>query len=859
MITNLANTLSGQTGRVTLNLENTSIEAVLDELRSQADINFVYNHEELAKCQPISITAKNKSVEIVLKQCLEEAGLSYTQLNSTYIISAYNEQKSLRVLRAEHPTGVMIGKIIDKESKAPLPYATVLVLNSDPLIGSTTDEDGQFRIDRLPVGRYELKITYVGYRDMIVQEIFVGSSKEVSFTVEISEKTQEIDEISVGIAKGEPLNQMATVSSRSFSVEETRRYAASISDPARMAQVFAGVSGNDDATNELIIRGNSPGWLQWRLEGVEIPSPNHFSEEGFTSGAVSILSSDLLTTSDFYTGAFPAEFGNALSGVFDLRLRNGNSREHEFSAMAGVLGLDFSAEGPFREGYDGSYLVNYRYSTLSLMNKLNIQVSKNALPNYQDLSFKINLPTKRFGVFSLWGLGGESDDNEKYIPKIEEGEDPSQGYIDFTESGMYAAGITHTFFPDDKSYIRTVLSMSDNHSGENFQTMDSTGQMRPVLEDELQNRAYRLTSSYNRKITHHLSLRTGATINNSNFSFISTITGKDGDYRTFLNGSGTTNLFQSYLQTKYIFSKKVSATAGLHYAYFALSQDQSMEPRLGMTVSLPDNQRLSFGYGRHSKNENLPVYFVEILDSLGNTTYPNMGLDLTRASHVVMGYDKMFGNDFQFKTEIYYQWINNLPTPNNVNKLLPPMISGVYPNDTLENIGRARNYGLELTFQKFFTNSYYILATTSLFNAEFQPANGQWYQSRYNLKHLSNFVGGKEFVWGRNRILGVNAKLVWTGGKRYLAVNLPESIQQGQAVFHMDDLYENQFPDYFRIDFGISLRLFHNKTEHIISLDVQNLTNRRNKWAEEYNPFTESLSYYNLAGIIPILNYRIEF
>ena len=852
-------TISAQTGKVTVSLTNTSIEVVLDELRSQADINFVYNHEELAKCPLISIKVKNIKVETVLEQCLEAAGLTFKQLNNTYIITPSEKSESMRILKAEPLKGILNGLIIDRDSRAPLPSANVVVLNTDPRRGSITDENGQFSIDNLPVGRHEVMISFVGYKEIILPEIFVGSSREAFITVAISEKTEEIDEVSVSIAKGEPLNQMATVSSRSFSVEETRRYAASISDPARMAQVFAGVSGNDDATNEMVIRGNSPNWVQWRLEGVVIPSPNHFSEEGYTSGAVSILSSDLLTTSDFYTGAFPAEFGNALSGIFDLRLRNGNSKKHEFSAMAGVLGIDFSAEGPFRKGYNGSYLINYRYSTFSLMNNLNLQVSKNTLPNYQDLSFKINLPTEKFGTFSLWGLGGISDDNEKYIPAIEEGEDPRSGYIDFTKSGMYATGLTHTFFPDNKSYIRTVFSLSDNYSGEDFLTMDSLGLLRLRLDDELQNRAYRVTTTYNRKLTHHLTLRTGVTLNNLNFSYISTIGGGDGESRTFLRGNGSTNLFQGYLQSKYKFSENILVTAGLHYAYFGLSQDHSLEPRLGLMINLSDRQRLSFGYGRHSKHENLPVYFVEVIDSAGHATYPNIGLDLTRASHYVMGYDKMFGNDFQMKAEIYYQRIKNLPTPNNVDKLLPPLLTGVPPDDTLENIGGARNYGIELTLQKYFTNSYYVLVTTSLFNAKFQPANGNWYNSRYSLKRVANFVAGKEFAWGRNKMIGVNTKIIWTGGKRIFLIDLPASIQAGQSVYKFDELYENQAPDYFRIDLGINLHLFGRKAEHIISLDVQNLTNRKNIWAEEYDPYTESISYYTLTGIIPLLNYRIEF
>lgn len=848
-----------QGGKVTISLADTTVVAVLDQLRSQADINFVFNHEELEKCPAVTVFVKHESFEHVLSQVLEDAGLNFKQLNNTYIITPLEKGESMRILRAENRKGLLKGRVVDRDSRRPLSFATVVVLTTEPFRGASTDADGYFSLENLPVGRHTLRISYVGYRNLIRPEIFVGSARETFITCALSEKTEEIGELDVGLAKGEPLNQMATVSARSFSVEETRRYAASISDPARMVQVFAGVTVNDDATNEIVIRGNSPNWVLWRLEGVEIPSPNHFSEEGYTSGAVSILSSDLLTTSDFYTGAFPAEFGNALSGVFDLRLRNGNSERHEYSFQAGVLGLDLSAEGPFNKNYEGSYLVNYRYSTLSLLNKFNVEVSKNALPNYQDLSFKINLPTKKAGVFSIWGLGGNSNDHKKYIPDVEQGENPLLGYTDFTSSGMYAAGVTHTLFPDENSYIRTVLSRSSNYSGETFENMDSQGRLKLSFEDDLNNKAYRASIVYNRKQTQHLTLRSGFTFNNMNFAYLSTLADSTGAYRTFLNGSGRTNLLQAYFQSKYKFSERILLTAGLHYAYFALSDDHSLEPRLGMIVNLPQHQRLSFGYGRHSKNEPLPTYFVETPDEQGAVSYPNIGLALTRASHFVLGYDKNLGDDLHFNTEIYYQFIQNLPVPTNEDKYFPPSFGGAYPDDTLANIGQARNYGFEITFQKYFTNSYYILITGSFFSSRYQAANGKWYDSRYNVKRITNFVGGKEFRWGSNKMIGIDTKIIWTGGRRMLSLDLPASIAAGNSVYDISKVYSTQAPDYFRIDLGVNLRFFRSKTEHIISLDVQNLTNRKNILAEEYNPIMKDLDYYRMVGIIPIMAYRVEF
>ena len=855
----LAQNTFAQQGGLNLSLRDTTVEAVIDLLRSRTDMNFIYNHEELEKCPPVSVTVAGGTVEEVLEQCLQGTGLTYQKMNQTIIIAPLKENPAKDVPPKETRKGVLKGMVIDRDSRVPLAFATVVVMNTDPMKGSTTDELGHFRIENLPVGRYTINVSYVGYEDLMLPEIFVGSSREVEITVAITERSESIGEVMISVAKGEPLNQMATVSSRSFSVEETKRYAASISDPARMVQVFAGVTGTDDATNEIVIRGNSPNWLLWRMEGVEIPSPNHLSEEGFSSGSVSILSSDMLATSDFYTGAFPAEFGNALSGVFDLRLRNGNSEQHAFSAQAGMLGIDFSAEGPFKKGYEGSYLVNYRYATLSLMNDLNIQVSENALPNYQDLSFKVNLPTRKTGTFSMWALGGQSDDNEKYIPDITSGEDAETGYRDYTRSAMYATGITHVIFPDDRSYLRTVISHSSNRSAETYELMDSLGHLGIHLEDELQNGAYRVSSTYNRKFSDHFTFRTGLTWSSLQYDYYSQLADTSGNLRSYVGGRGQTGLLQAYLQSKYRVSTHTLFTAGLYYAWFALSNDHSLEPRLGLQIELPNQQKLSFGYGLHSRHENLPVYFVQIEQEHGTADYPNRDLQMTRASHFVAGYEKMLGNDFQINTEGYFQNISKLPVPLNPDKYWSPIFGGIGPNDTLANIGKGRNYGLELTVQKFFTKGYYGMFTASVYDSRYMPADRKWHHTKYNSNYIFNLVGGKEFRWGENRMVGLNGKIIWNGGKRVIPLDLDASIASGEAVYRMDEIYSRKTPDYFRIDMGVNIHFFSTKTEHILSLDIQNVTNRRNAYAEEYDPDAERRVYYLLSGFIPILNYRIEF
>ena len=849
-----------QDHRISIHVSNVELEKVFFEIRSKTEVSFVYNHEELLKVPNVSISKDNISVEEILEIVLDGTGLTYSMVNNTIVIQPVKEEISEKKEEEDMLKQNIRGKVLDKDSKSPLPFATVQILHTDPLIGTSTDYDGQFILPDVPVGRYDLKISFVGYGDLLVSEILLGSAKEAIVHAELTEKIDSLGELVVATQKSEPVNDMAIVNARPFNSEETKRFAATVGDPGRMAQIYAGVSGTDDASNEISIRGNSPNWLLWRLEGVEIPSPNHFAEEGYSAGAISLLSANMLGSSDFYTGAFPAEYGNALSGVFDINLRNGNNRENEYVFQVGVLGVDLSAEGPFKKEYEGSYLFNYRYSTLSVLNNVGFEISENAFPNYQDLSFKINLPTKKIGNISIWGVGGLSDSDEKYVPDTLNGEKLKYGYRDYTKAGMYATGITHTFFVNDKSYVRSVFSSSSSYSSNDYSQMDSLGILKQTFFDDLENRAFRVNSFYNRKISNRLTMRTGIGLNFLSFRYYTRSYREDtDDFNAYLDKEGTTRIYQGYTQIKYKITDRLVFSGGLHYIHFTLNQDNSLEPRAGVAYELPHAQKIGLGYGKHTRHEQLPVYFVENKMPDGTGHMPNKSLQLTRSHHFMVSYEKSISDDWYFRSEVYFQHIPNLPVANNPDKYWSSIFGAFYPDDTLANIGEGRNYGIELTVQKYFSKSYYFLVTSSLFDAQYRAADSKWRNTRYNVRYVNNFVGGREFKWGDNKMLSLNGKILWSGGKRLIPIDLEASIAEGEAVFDMEEIYETQAKDYFRFDVGVRLHFFKVKSEHVLSLDIQNVTNRLNTWLQTYDAENQTIVDYPMAGLIPILSYRIEF
>lgn len=359
-------------------------------------------------------------------------------------------------------TQTIRGTVYDKETRSTLVGATIILLgDSGKMTGVSSDIDGNFRMPNVPIGRRNLRVRLLGYQEVSLNNVIVDAGKEVVLNVEMEESVSKMGEVTVTATKKDEVNnEMSSVSVRSFSIEETNRYAGSRSDPARMASNFAGCQGSDDSRNDITIRGNSPMGLLWRVEGVDIPNPNHFAIPGTTGGAISILNNKVFGSSDFFTGAFPAEYGNANAGVFDIRLRNGNNEKHEFTGQFGFLGTELAAEGPLSKSKGSTYLATYRYSTLALFGALGISVGTSAIPNYQDASFKLNFPTKKAGNFAFFGIGGTDNINivlsDKPVDEVELYGDNNRDQYFSTSMGLL--GFTHSKSIGDKTFIKTTLS-----------------------------------------------------------------------------------------------------------------------------------------------------------------------------------------------------------------------------------------------------------------------------------------------------------------------------------------------------------------------------------------------------------------
>ncbi|MDR1980930.1 MAG: carboxypeptidase-like regulatory domain-containing protein, partial [Tannerellaceae bacterium] len=645
------------------------------------------------------------------------------------------------------------GLVRDKSSNAPLEYATVVVQSSPPS-GAVTDSLGQFIIRDVPVGRYDLRVSFMGYEPVVVKEVLLSAAKEVFLEIQLTENVRTLNEITVTplINKAQALNGMALGSTRMLSVEEAGRYAGGFDDPARLAAAFAGVASSI-GNNGIVVRGNSSRFLQWRLEDVEIPNPNHFAEvTTFGGGALTAFSSQLLGNSDFFTGAFPAEYGNALSGVFDMNLRNGNNRKREHTFQFGAIGIDFASEGPFGGKSSASYLFNYRYSTLALLSSI---LPENAgAVRYQDVSFKLNFPARRAGVFSVWGIGLIDRSGQKATTdSLQWFHSQDKDEMDIKQY-MGAFGVNHKITFKNGAYLKTSLAATVSSLDFRTDRLDENLLLKPRNNIINTHWNFVLSSSLNRKFSARHTNKTGVRI-----------TG----LHAIADESGFSALLSAYTQSSFNLSEVWTLNLGVSAQLFCLNNRYAVEPRGGLRWKFKPNHSIGLTYGLHSRLEMLHYYFTK--SATGELI--NKNLDFTRAHHLVASYDWTISDDNHLRIEPYVQQLFSVPVTPDGSFSFINLQRDWFITDRLENTGKGFNYGIDVTFEKFMSQGYYYMFTASLFDSRYKAGDGVWRNTRYNRNYVLNFLTGKEWLLGRNRqnIFNAGIRLSYQGGDRYSPVD----------------------------------------------------------------------------------------
>jgi len=762
----------------------------------------------------------------------------------------------------------LTGVVYDSETHRPLAGANIIIETLSRINGVATDSAGRFNV-MLPPGRHTLKISYLGYNTRTIKDIQLSSGKGTNVVVDLTEMYQQTGEIIVLGKLGHSLNSMAAVSVRTLRSQDASRYAGGFYDPLRMVTNFPGVSaGNSDDSNEIIIRGNSPRGLLWRLEGIEIPNPNHFSNgQGGSGGAFSVISTNALSSFDFFTGAFPAEYGNAYSGVMDLNLRNGNALKPEYSLGISVVGAEISAEGPLDKRHNNSWFGNFRYANFGFLARYGIINLEEVgiIPRSMDWSFKSSLKTTKWGTFEFFSVGGSSmvgDLASDNATQIKSGADKDE----YLETHFVAvAGIKHLWIlPDLKSFLRTTAGFTLQKDETNDNQVDTLLQKTTTYSDFYTFPAFRLSVLFNHKFNVFHTIRAGANLNSITGDLFAKRYLSANVYDTLLNKKAGGWYNSYFVQWKFKPVNAVEMNTGLHLFHTGITHELIWEPRFGIIFYLPFNQTVSLGSGLHSRLEPLPIYNYRIKIDNTHRDVINSNLKTIKALHFTAGYNKQFGNDWHIGFEAYYQSLFEIPSAVNSQSQYS-IVNSSYglPDVILANKGKGINKGIEFSVEKDFTHNYYFLVSMSLFDSKYKAPDGKWYNTYYNNNFIYNLTGGKEFATGRERqsTIGFNIKALVRGGYRYIPVDLALSVKNKKVVYNIAETYGERLPSYQRIDLGLSYRLNKAKKTWIFMADIQNITNIkniiRNKFSYQGGKITESTS--KSIGIVPVASVKIEF
>ena len=776
------------------------------------------------------------------------------------LFTAFNSLLGQQVIR---------GKVLDKESKNFLIAATITLYRDTIVVSQTsTDLQGSFRLSDVSIGQYNLKVTYLGYDPLTQFNIEVNSGKETILNLELEQSISSMNAVEVRSSKKREFD-WPSGSAKEFSVEETSRFAGSRSDPARMVSNYAGVQGSDDSRNDIVIRGNSPLGMLWRYEGIDIPNPNHFAIIGNTGGPLSILNSKVLDNSEFYTGAFPADYGNTVAGAFNLRMRNGNNEHNEFTGQVGLLGLELGLEGPISKKSGASYLATYRYSTLKLFESLKIPIGTDAVPNYQDMSLKLNFPFKTGGSISLFSIGGISSVNtivstyrnpekELYVQK-----DRDQ----YFSAGMNTTGLTVLKPFNNSNYFKFTIGWSTSRSYDHDHLVyrDSLFKIDSIvrklgykyIEDRISGNTF-----INKRVNNKMAIQSGIQFTRYHFNMVdSSYNLQTYRFDNQIDYVGNTFLLQPYILFKYKILDQLTLNAGIHGQYLTLNKSKSIEPRISARWKVTSSHALTLSVGIHSQMQPAYNYFYHLPNATSNDLH-NKNIGFTRSNHYILCYDYFISQHIKLKTEVYYQHLYEIPI-----EIIPSSFSLInqgigskrfYPTKVV-NKGTGENYGIEFTIEKLFLKAYYFLVTSSFYNSTYKGSDGIKRSTDFNGTYAVNLLGGKKIKIGERKTLELGIKATNAGGRRYTPID------ENASKITREDMYVDslrntlRFRPYSRLDLKVGYKINTNRLTHEIGLDLVNILNTKNVFSISYSITSNNIVENYQLGFLPIFYYKLDF
>ena len=773
------------------------------------------------------------------------------------------------------------GTVKDAITGEPLIGATVKIVELENA-AAIADIDGKYQINLSKGGRYTIEANYVGYEPSVTKEILISGAKEVVLDITLRENSTELKEVVVRprVNKEATVNPTVLTGGVMLSMEEASRFAGGYNDPARLVMSFAGVSGEADGSG-LSIHGNAPERMQYRIEGVEVFTPNHFNDlwnAGY--GLVSALNSNVIGNSDFFTSTFNANYNNALSGVFDVKMRPGNNTKYENILQIGTVSEELTLEGPISRKHNSSYIVNYRYGFTSLVDKLGLVDTDGSHMSFQDFSWKLNFPTKRAGTFSVFGLGF-FDTNWDERMKIKDTHSAYDASDNDSKLAQLLAGVSHKILLGNKWTWRSTLAYNMQHikADEYYYGLkrDENDVLIYPLEYEEPEKKYLFSKQktnedriiFNTELSKQVNdkwlTQFGGEYSHRFFNLV--YRSADRLYapvetmKDITNMKDDTGLASVFWQNLYKFNDHLSATAGISANYFLYSKKYSVEPRVSMKWDPNEKNSFALGYGLHSMVEKLDAYFYR--DDDGKLV--NKDLGLTKAHHFQATYMYKFNSNLTLRANAYYQYGFNTPVGIDGSTYCVTNRYFNFTDEPLVNKGNTRNYGADITLEHYMSHGFFGQTNISLYRSQYRGVDKVWRNQMYDRRFMFKILGGKEWIIGKN-VLNVSAKYSIQGGLRYTPIdvdqmnaNIDAGIVNDEPIYKDNEAFTKHFKPTGIIDLTVSYKINKKRVSHTIAFEGLNILGTDTPMFQRFDLGTRQVRIDKGGISLPNIFYRLDF
>ncbi len=754
------------------------------------------------------------------------------------------------------------GKVVNSFTEQPIQDVQIKVLLNDSLvISSFSDENGDFLFKNVALGIYDIAFVHIEFESFILPDVTLTSSRPTILNIKLIEAFKQLETFNLNPKKDRSKNnnEMVTNSVKTIYLQDMQKLAGSLDDPIRVAGMMAGVTSDAAFSENFIsIRGNAPRGLKYYLEGVEIINPSHFARIGSSGGTFTVFSMQLLDKSDFFTGAFPAEYSNAMSGILDVNFRNGTQASRQYSITAGTLGLDIAAEGPLSSKQKATYLFNYRYSVVGMARLIGYPT----VPTYQDLSFILNFPIEK-GKIKVFGIAGTSDRKRTAFADSTLWEADIDRYNLSLRSDMIMVGSSYEKSLSENSVLKATLI------GNAFRQIDNRNYLlndyAEIIRSNNEYRSMPITGavSLRHKFSRRHTNKTGISYEYATHDWeVLRYDFENAVLDTNVLGNGTSQTTKAFTQSRILITEKLALNLGLSAIHYDVNQKLSIEPRVGISYQTKGKGKLSLALGKHSQIEHFATYMYQTRDSLNQLIKPNQNLDFVKAYHIIGGFRTTIFKNHYLNIETYYQYLYDIPTQRG-GTFSMANISELQEMRRLENIGLGENYGIDFGIERYASKGLYYMINASLFESFYIDGNGDRRSTEFDQKFNVKFLAGKEYVVGKKsgktNFLSWNTNVAYVGGRPYTPIDLMASELNEETVRNEPLAYSLREQNLLFVDVTFTYKI--NKPKRTVnwSLQIKNIFSNGNAIYREYDPLLKQEVTVKSSSFFPNLSYKIEF